>query len=54
MKNYCEKCGKEFDIKKKKCPVCGEKLRIDYSEEELKEIKKQNDDMVAINTMMPM
>ena len=54
MKKVCEQCGLEFDLTVKKCPICSKKLKNRYMEDELQEIKKQNDDMVAINTMMPM
>lgn len=54
MKKVCEQCGQEFDWTVKKCPICSKKLKTRYTEEELQEMKKQNDDMVAINTMMPM
>lgn len=52
MTKICIKCNKEFDEKQKKCPVCGSKLKPKYTPEELEEIKKQNDDMTVINTMM--
>jgi predicted nucleic acid-binding Zn-ribbon protein len=50
-------CGKKYDLSekkcpKRKCPECGGKMKIQYTEEELKEIQKQNDDMVAINTLL--
>jgi len=54
MKKICVKCNKEFNKTSKKCPICGKKLKEVFTEEELKELRKQNDDMVAINTMMPM
>lgn len=52
MTKICEKCNKEFDEKQKKCPVCGNKLKSKYTLKELEEIKKQNDDMTVINTML--
>lgn len=52
MYKLCEKCGIKYDLKEKKCPKCGTKLKINYTEEELKEIQKQNDDMTVINTML--
>lgn len=52
MTKICVKCNKEFDKKQKKCPVCGSKLKPIYTPEELEEIKKQNDDMTVINTML--
>ena len=51
MYKVCEKCGKKYDLEKK-CPKCGCKLKTQYTEEELKKIKKQNDDMTVINTML--
>lgn len=54
MKKVCKRCGIEFAEETKKCPVCGGKLKKQLTEEELKEIEKQNDDMIAINTMLPM
>ena len=38
--------------KEKKCPVCRGKLKKQFTEEELKEIQKQNDDMAVINTLL--
>lgn len=50
MKKYCNNCKKEFDARKKKCPICDKKLETKYSEEELEAIRKQNDDFTVINT----
>ena len=50
----CVHCNKEFDEETKKCSECGKRLKVGLTKEELEELKKQNDDMVAINTMMPM
>ena len=57
MYKICMNCGKKYDLSekkcpKRKCPECGGKMKIQYTEEELKEIQKQNDDMVAINTLL--
>ena len=52
MYNMCDKCKKEYDMSEKKCPICGKKLKVKYTEEELKEIEKQNDDFTVINTML--
>ena len=54
MFKICMNCGKKYDLSekkctKRKCPECGGKMKTQYSEEELKEIQKQNDDMVVIN-----
>ena len=38
----------------KKCSECGRRLKVVLTKEEQEELTKQNDDMVAINTMMPM
>ena len=51
MYKICKDCGKKCDLSEKKCPVCGGKLKKHITEEELKEIQKQNDDMVVINTL---
>ena len=48
----CITCNKEYDEKQKKCPVCGCKLKSKYTPEQMKEIKKQNDDMTVINTLL--
>lgn len=52
MIKFCGKCNKQYGMDLKKCPVCGKRLKNKYSQEELKEIKKQNDDMTIINTML--
>ena len=54
MKKICVHCNKEFDEVTKKCSECGKRLKVVLTKEEQEELKKQNDDMVAINTMMPM
>lgn len=52
MYKACVNCGKQYDLSVKKCPECGGKLRKQYTEEELEEIKKQNDDMAVISTLL--
>ncbi len=52
MKYICEKCKKEYEEKLKRCPSCGKKLKVVLTEEEQKELQKQNDDFTVINTMM--
>ena len=53
MYKICKDCGKKCDLSEKKCPVCGgKKLKKQFTEEELKEIQKQNDDMAVINTLL--
>jgi predicted amidophosphoribosyltransferase len=52
MYKICKDCGKKCDLSEKKCPVCGGKLKKQFTEEELKEIQKQNDDMTVINTLL--
>ena len=52
MYKICIDCGKKYDLSEKKCPVCGEKLKKQFTEEELKEIQKQNDDMAVISTLL--
>ena len=54
MKKICVHCNKEFDEATKKCSECGKRLKVELTKEEQEEVKKQNDDMVAIHTMMPM
>ena len=54
MYKTCMNCGMKYDLSekmcpKRKCPECGGKLKLQYTQEELKEIQKQNDDMVPIN-----
>ena len=52
MFKFCVDCGEKCDLWEKKCPVCGGKLKRQFTEEELKEIRKQNDDMAVINTLV--
>lgn len=52
MYKLCEKMWKKYDIEVKKCPECGYKLKKQYTEEEIKAIKKQNEDMTIIDTML--
>ena len=47
-----ENCKEKYDLKEKKCPLCGGKLKKQYTEEELKEIQKQNDDTMVIDTLL--
>ena len=47
-----ENCKEKYDLKEKKCPQCGGKLKKQYTEEELKEIQKQNDDTMVIDTLL--
>ena len=37
MYKICENCKEKYDLKEKKCPQCGGKLKKQYTEEELKE-----------------
>ena len=52
MYKICENCKEKYDLKEKKCPKCGRKFKKQYTEEELKEIQKQNDDTMVINTLL--
>ena len=52
MYKICKDCGEKCDLSEKKCPVCGGKLKKQFTEEELKEIQKQNDDMTVINILL--
>lgn len=52
MYKICENCDEKYDLIEKKCPKCGRKLKKQYTDEELKEIQKQNDDMMVIDTFL--
>ena len=52
MYKICRDCGAKYDLSEKKCPKCGGKLETQYTEEELKEIQKQNEDMTVVNTLL--
>jgi len=52
MIKYCSQCKMEVDCEAKKCPGCGGKLERKYTEEELQEIQKQNEDFTVINTFL--
>ena len=52
MVKICKDCGVKCDLSEKKCLVCRGKLEKQFTEEELKEIRKQNDDMAVINTLL--
>ncbi len=52
MFKICKDCGKKCDESEKKCSVCGGKLKKQFTEEELEEIQKQNDDMAVINMLL--
>ncbi|MBO5382906.1 MAG: hypothetical protein J6A30_01250 [Ruminococcus sp.] len=40
MQKFCEKCKKAYDSSVKKCPECGNKLKKEYTAEEIKEMDK--------------
>jgi len=52
MYKICKDCREKCDLSEKICPVCRGKLKKQFTEEELKEIRKQNDDMAVINTLL--
>ena len=52
MYKICENCKEKYDLEEKKCPKCCRKLKKQYTEEELKEIQKQNDDTMVIDTLL--
>ena len=52
MYKICKDCGVKCDLSEKKCPVCWGKLKKQFTEEELKEIQTQNDDMAVINMLL--
>ena len=43
MYKICKDCGEKCDLSEKKCPVCGGKLKRQFTEEELKEIHHHRD-----------
>ncbi|MDR0838139.1 MAG: hypothetical protein LBN99_00690 [Oscillospiraceae bacterium] len=52
MTKHCDNCNEDYERALKKCPVCGEKLKEHYTEEEMAQIQKENDDVAAITTML--
>lgn len=52
MIKYCRYCDKNFNEEEKKCPICGKRLLKQYTEDELKLIRQQNDDMTVIDTLI--
>ena len=52
MFKFCVDCGEKCDLSEKKCSVCGRKLKRQFTEEELKDIQEQNDEMAVINTLL--
>lgn len=48
----CKKCGRMFSKDQKMCLVCGCKMKLQYTDEELEKIEKQNEDMTVIHTML--
>lgn len=52
MKYYCEKCNQNYREDKKKCPMCGQKLKVIYSQEEQKKIDKENEELAAITSVI--
>ncbi len=52
MKHYCDICKKEYALDVKKCKTCGRRLKEKLTEEEQKELQKQNDDFTVVNTML--
>jgi len=50
MIHVCPKCNKQYDENMKKCPICGKRLKREYTQEELEKIKKENDEALIINT----
>lgn len=39
MQKFCEKCKKAYDSSVKKCPGCGNKLKKEYSADEIREME---------------
>ncbi|MDR0812925.1 MAG: hypothetical protein LBO63_02835 [Oscillospiraceae bacterium] len=52
MTKYCKHCSREYDSALKKCPDCGGKLRENYTEEELEQIQKEDDDFTVVSTLL--
>lgn len=52
MIKICKNCKKKFSPAEKKCPKCGKRLKKQYTQKELKELQKQNDDMAVISTLL--
>ena len=52
MFKFCVDCGEKCDLSEKKYSVCGGKLKRQFTEEELKDIQEQNDEMAVINTLL--
>ena len=52
MFKTCKDCGNKYDLSEKNCPACRGKLKKQFTEEELKELQKQNDDLAVINTLL--
>ena len=50
MIRVCTDCDKEYEESMKKCPVCGKKLKKQYTEEEREKIRKENEEALIINT----
>lgn len=50
MIRVCSNCNKEYDVDMKKCPICGKRLKRQYTQEELEKIKKENDEALIVNT----
>ena len=52
MYTFYVDCGENCELTEKKCPVCGGNLKKQFTDVELKEIQKQNDDIAVINTLL--
>ena len=51
MYKECPVCKKQFSDDLKKCPCCGKMLKVILTEQEKKELEKQNDDFTVISTI---
>ena len=51
MIKVCETCKRQYPYREKKCPQCGKRLKKRYTQAELEEIRKQNDDMSVVLNM---
>lgn len=50
MIRVCPNCNKQYDEDVKICPICGKRMKKQYTQEELEKIKKENDEALIINT----
>lgn len=49
MIHVCLKCNQQYEETMKKCPICGKRLKKQYTEEELEKIRKEEEDAMIVN-----